>query len=76
MQDQEKHPHYLSRREISIAKDLSSNIKFFNNNEYDLKQNNFDPSKSSPPNEFMEKLKLRMAVYDSFSKKGAIFTKE
>ena len=24
----------------------------------------FDPSKSSPPNEFMEKLKLRMKMYE------------
>jgi len=28
--------------------------------EYSLKQNFFDPSKSSPPNEFMLKLKNRM----------------
>jgi hypothetical protein len=76
MRSQEKHPHYPSRRKISITKDLSSNIKNFNNNQYDLKENNFDPSKSSPPNEFMEKLRLRMSVYYSFSKKDAIFTKE
>lgn len=73
MRSQEKHPHYPVRSEISISKDLSNKI---NNNQYDLKENNFDPSKSSPPNEFMEKLRLRMSVYDSFSKKGAIFTKE
>ena len=35
-------------------------------NEYSLNQNIFDPSKSSPPNEFMLKLKLRMSFYDSF----------
>jgi len=34
--------------------------------EYSLKQNFFDPSKSSPPNEFMLKLKLRMSHYESF----------
>ena len=28
--------------------------------EYDLMEHFFDPSKSSPPNEFMLKLKLRM----------------
>jgi hypothetical protein len=33
--------------------------------EYSLKQNVFDPTKSSPPNEFMLKLKLRMSIYDS-----------
>lgn len=39
----------------------------FNTKEYSLKQNFFDPSKSSPPNEFMMKLKLRMSHYDSFN---------
>ena len=37
-------------------------------NEYSLKQNFFDPSKSSPPNEFMLKLQQRMAIYESFNK--------
>jgi hypothetical protein len=36
-------------------------------NEYSLKQNVFDPTKSSPPNDFMLKLKLRMAIYDNKS---------
>jgi hypothetical protein len=36
--------------------------------EYDLKQNFFDPSKSSPPNDFMMKLQMRMGYYDSLSK--------
>jgi hypothetical protein len=40
----------------------------FNLNEYSLTQHIFDPSKSSPPNEFMLKLKLRMSLYDSFIK--------
>jgi hypothetical protein len=31
--------------------------------EYSLKQNFFDPSKSSPPNEFMIKLHMRMKSY-------------
>ena len=39
-----------------------------NLNEYSLTQNIFDPSKSSPPNEFMLKLQLRMSLYDSFIK--------
>jgi hypothetical protein len=37
----------------------------FSLNEYSLTQNNFDPSKSSPPNEFMLKLHLRMSLYNS-----------
>lgn len=41
-------------------------------NEYSLKQNFFDPSKSSPPNEFMLKLQLRMNHYNSFSKEDTL----
>ena len=33
--------------------------------EYSLKQTFFDPSKSSPPNEFMIKLRMRMNIYNS-----------
>jgi len=40
--------------------------KDFSINEYSLKQHFFDPSKSSPPNEFMLKLHLRMSIYNSF----------
>jgi hypothetical protein len=32
--------------------------------EYSLKENFFDPSKSSPPNEFMTKLELRIKNYN------------
>lgn len=39
--------------------------KSFSINEYSLKQHFFDPSKSSPPNEFMLKLHLRMSYYNS-----------
>jgi hypothetical protein len=31
--------------------------------EYSLKQHFFDPTKSSPPNDFMIKLRKRMSVY-------------
>lgn len=34
-------------------------------NEYSLNQNEFDPSKCSPPNEFMLKLQLRMSIYNN-----------
>ena len=34
-----------------------------NEHEYSLKHNFFDPSKSSPPNIFMRKLKIRSSVY-------------
>ena len=35
------------------------------NQEYSLKQNMFDPSKSSPPNNFMEKLRVRLGLYET-----------
>jgi hypothetical protein len=36
-----------------------------NLSEYSLKQNFFDPSKSSPPNDFMLKLRMRLSLYNS-----------
>jgi hypothetical protein len=39
--------------------------KLDNSGEYSLKMNFFDPSKSSPPNDFMLKLQTRMLVYNS-----------
>lgn len=45
----------------------TSKKESFSYNEYSLKQNFFDPSKSSPPNDFMLKLQLRMSHYDSFN---------
>lgn len=51
---------------------------FNNNNQYSLKQNFFDPSKSSPPNDFMYKLQSRLSVYDDtlFVKKCFMLTRE
>ena len=53
---------------IPIKKNLSTNMKEYNNiqSEYSLKQNFFDPSKSSPPNEFMIKLHMRMNMYNNY----------
>ena len=48
---------------VAIPKKLSTSKN--NINVYDLKQNCFDPTKSSPPNEFMMKLRQRMSVYES-----------
>ena len=48
---------------IKITKPQPTIMKeSFNTNEYSLKQNVFDPSKYSPPNEFMLKLKLRISL--------------
>ena len=50
---------------IPISQKSPTNKKEdFRNSEYSLKQNFFDPSKSSPPNEFMLKLKIRMDRYN------------
>ena len=60
--------HVINERSIIIptSKKLSTSMKEFRDNrqsEYSLKQNFFDPSKSSPPNEFMIKLYMRMSHY-------------
>jgi hypothetical protein len=40
--------------------------------EYSLKQNLFDPTKSSPPNEFMNKLRSRMSLHGSLQNKTIV----
>jgi hypothetical protein len=49
---------------IPIKQNLSTNMKINSpKGEYSLKQNFFDPTKSSPPNEFIIKLHMRMNKY-------------
>ncbi len=49
---------------IPIKQNLSTNMKINSpKGEYSLKQNFFDPTKSSPPNQFMIKLHMRMNKY-------------
>jgi hypothetical protein len=49
---------------IPIKQNLTTSMKINSpKGEYSLKQNFFDPSKSSPPNEFMIKLHMRMNRY-------------
>jgi hypothetical protein len=60
--------HYIDERSsiIQIKKNLSTQMKDLSpKGEYSLKQNFFDPSKSSPPNEFMLKLHMRILNYDT-----------
>jgi len=60
---------------IPIKQNLTTTMKINSpKGEYSLKQNFFDPTKSSPPNEFMIKLHMRMNKYymdkdDSFDVK-------
>ena len=49
---------------IPIKQNLSTTMKDSLTSEYSLKQNIFDPSKSSPPNDFMIKLQMRMNMYN------------
>jgi hypothetical protein len=54
---------------IPIKQNLSTPMKINSpKGEYSLKQNFFDPSKSSPPNEFMIKLHMRMNKFHSDNK--------
>jgi hypothetical protein len=49
---------------IPINHNLTTSMKINSpKGEYSLKQNFFDPTKSSPPNEFMIKLHMRMNKY-------------
>jgi hypothetical protein len=51
---------------IPIKNNLSTTMKELSpKGEYSLKQNFFDPSKSSPPNDFMNKLKKRITLYNT-----------
>ena len=61
-------PHFNQERSIGIPikKKLFSDMKENNiKGECSLKQHFFDPTKSSPPNNFMNKLKKRMSVYNN-----------
>jgi len=61
-------PHNIHERSniIDIKKNTSTNIKNLSpTSEYSLTQNFFDPSKSSPPNDFMIKLHTRFSIYNS-----------
>lgn len=61
---------------IYIDQSLSTLMKTdsITKGEYSLKQNFFDPSKSSPPNEFMAKLRMRMNMYHSDNKDDSLDT--
>jgi hypothetical protein len=53
-----------SSESISIQENISTKFKVNDEyNQYSLNKNFFDPTKSSPPNEFMIKLRLRMDKY-------------
>lgn len=47
---------------ISIPK--TTNYPIHKSSEYSLTQNLFDPSQSSPPNDFLQKLYKRMQIHE------------
>ena len=51
---------------IPIKTTLSTNMKSELDNSLSLKQNFFDPSKSSPPNDFILKLYQRINTYNNY----------
>ena len=59
---------YERSNNIPIKKNNTREMKISKNicDEYSLKQNFFDPSKSSPPNNFMVKLQMRVDIFNSF----------
>jgi hypothetical protein len=60
--------HIINERAviIPIKQNLSTSMKATSpTSEYSLKQNFFDPSKSSPPNDFILKLQQRMSIYNT-----------
>lgn len=61
------YPNVIHERSeiIPIKKNMSTTMKENNKikQQYSLNKNFFDPSKSSPPNEFMIKLHMRMNSY-------------
>ncbi len=61
---------------IPIKKNLSTYEKINSpKGEYSLKQNFFDPTKNSPPNEFILKLQQRMNIYYTDNKDDNFDTK-
>jgi hypothetical protein len=60
--------HFINEKSKNtlLKQNFITNMKEINSKgEYSLRQNFFDPSKSSPPNDFMEKLQKRMSIYNT-----------
>ena len=55
----------ITRTNKYITKNSTNPIPIPIKNQYSLKQNFFDPTKSSPPNQFMIKLHNRIIKYES-----------
>lgn len=53
---------------IQINKNIQG-VNYNYDDEFNLKTNCFDPSKFSPPNDFLIKLNLRMEYYNNFKRR-------
>jgi hypothetical protein len=80
LQDYNKYKHhnnyslfsksFIPSKEIEIKKEIIyvyTDQYIPSNKEYEIKQNFFNPSKNSPPNEFMKKLYERSNIYSRIS---------
>jgi hypothetical protein len=74
MQTQRQNVIHEKSNIILIKQNLSTPMKINSpsKGEYSLKQNFFDPSKSSPPNEFMIKLHMRINRYHMDNKDDSL----
>lgn len=59
--------HIIHERSNNIPINNNSFTNINKKEEYSLKQNFFDPTKSSPPNEFMIKLQKRFFIYHNLN---------
>jgi len=64
LQNREQIRYPQKNTNICVKTSPTNKKETFSTKEYELKQNIFDPSKHSPPNEFMQKLQKRMCVYN------------
>jgi len=64
-------PNYIVQEKsisIPIKKNLTSTINNYSPKaEYSLKNMFFDPTKNSPPNDFIVKLQNRMSIYSNIN---------
>jgi hypothetical protein len=71
-----KHNIHERSEIIPIKQILSTSMKINSpKGEYSLKQNFFDPTKSSPPNDFMIKLHMRINKYHTDNNDDNLDTK-
>ena len=56
---------------VEIPQNKMTGVTEIFSTDYSLKTNCFDPTKGSPPNDFMKKLHMRMSIYDYYASTDA-----